>query len=285
MKKSLLLLLLTLLTLAFLISGCGKQPSEAPKPENQPSQTETQETPKDASLEDIKTKGEFVVGLDDSFPPMGFRDEKGEIVGFDIDLAKEAAKRIGAKAVFKPVDWDGVVLSLKNKDIDVIWNGLTITEERKKQIAFSKTYLENRQIIVVQANSEVKSKTDLAGKVVGLQMGSSSEEALNSDEATAKSLKEVKKYSNNTEALMDLQAGRVAAVVVDEIVGRYYIAKKPGLYAVLEDNFGTEEYGVGIRAEDIIFKEALDKALDEMKADGTADEISKKWFGEAIVVK
>ncbi len=112
----------------------------------------------DTSLKDIKAKGEFVVGLDDSFPPMGFKNDKGEIVGFDIDLAKEVAKKMGVKVVFKPVQWDGVVLSLNNKDIDVIWNGLTITEKRKEQINFSKPYVENKQIIVVNNDSNIKSK-------------------------------------------------------------------------------------------------------------------------------
>ncbi len=239
----------------------------------------------DASLATIKQKGQFIVGLDDNFPPMGFRDEQGEIVGFDVDLAKEAAKRMGVKAVFKPVDWDGVLLSLKKGDIDVIWNGLTITEKRKEQIAFSKVYLENRQIIIVNGDSAISTKANLSGKTVGLQMGSSSEEALASDSATASSLKEVKKYPNNVEALMDLKAGRVDAVVVDEIVGRYYIAKKPGEYKILQDNFGTESYGVGIRKEDESFRAELDKVMDAMKSDGTADAISRAWFGEAIVKK
>lgn len=239
----------------------------------------------DSSLADIKKKGSFVVGLDDSFPPMGFRDESGAIVGFDIDLAKEAAKRIGVKVEFKPVDWDGVVMSLNKGDIDVIWNGLTITDERKEKIAFSKPYLENRQIIVVKADSKIAGKAGLSGARVGLQLGSSSEAALSGDAATAASIKEVRKYPNNVEALLDLAAGRIDAVVVDEVVGRYYIAKKPGLYKVLEENFGTESYGVGIRAKDESFRAAIDSALDAMKVDGAADAISELWFGAKIVTK
>jgi polar amino acid transport system substrate-binding protein len=240
---------------------------------------------KDASLGKIKAKGSFVVGLDDSFPPMGFRGDSGEIVGFDIDLAKEAAKRLGVKVEFKPVDWDGVIMSLDKGDIDVIWNGLTITDERKQKIAFSKVYLENRQIVVVKADSKIADKASLAGKNVGLQMGSSSEEALAKDTATAASIKNIRKYSNNTEALLDLAAGRIDAVVVDEVVGRYYISKKPGIYKVLADNFGNETYGVGFRTKDVSFREAIDKALDDMKADGTADAISVTWFGEKIITK
>ncbi len=236
-------------------------------------------------LDAIREKGVLVVGLDDSFPPMGFRDESNEIVGFDIDLAKEAAKRLGVEVEFRPVDWDGVILSLNKGDIDLVWNGMTITESRQEKINFSKPYLDNRQIIITQADSAITSKADLAGSVVGLQMGSSSEVALNNDEAVAASLKEVKKYSNNVEALLDLAAGRTDAVVVDEIVGRYYIAKKPGIYAVLSEDFGAETYGVGIRKSDVELKAELDRVLDEMKADGAADRISTDWFGAGIVKK
>lgn len=237
----------------------------------------------DKSLATIKEKGKFVVGLDDNFPPMGFRDEGGNIVGFDIDLAKEVAERMGVQVEFKPVEWDGVLFSLKNGTIDVIWNGLTITEERAEQIEFSKPYLDNRQIIVVQEDSTITNKGDLAGKIIGIQLGSSSENALNNQQEVVNKLEEVRRFSNNTEALMDLQTGRIDAVVVDEILGRYYISKKPDVYRVLEDDFGQESYGVGIRQEDIRFKEKIDAILEEMKEDGTAAEISNKWFGEDIL--
>ena len=238
---------------------------------------------KSSDLDAIRERGVLVVGLDDSFPPMGFRSEANEIVGFDIDLAKEAAKRLGLEVEFKPVDWDGVILSLNKGDIDLVWNGMTITEERKDKINFSKPYLDNRQIIIVAESSRLTGKNDLAGRVVGLQMGSSSETALNSEPQVAAGLKDVRKYPNNVEALMDLAAGRNDAVVVDEIVGRYYIAKKPGIYRVLKDDFGSETYGVGIRKSDLKLKAELDRVLDEMKADGAADRISEQWFGAAIV--
>ncbi|WP_434511156.1 transporter substrate-binding domain-containing protein [Desulfitobacterium sp. AusDCA] len=225
----------------------------------------------------------IVVGLDDNFPPMGFRDEKNNLVGFDIDLATEAAKRLGMQVEFKPIDWNSKEVELNSKKIDVLWNGLTITEERKKNIAFTKAYMENRQIIVVLPNSNIKTKANLAGKTVGVQDGSSSVDALNNDAATLKTFKELKKYSDNVNALLDLKAGRVDAVVVDEIVGRYYTNKKPGEYTILSDNFGSEEYGVGLRKEDTQLLEKIQKALDDMKKDGKAAEISQKWFGENIV--
>lgn len=228
-------------------------------------------------------KKKIVVGLDDNFPPMGFRDDKNNIVGFDIDMAKEAAKRMGMEVEFKPIDWNSKEAELSGKRVDVLWNGLTITETRKQNINFSKPYMENRQIIVVAANSAIKNKADLAGKVVGAQDGSSSIEALEKDVNTLKTFKELKKYPDNVAALLDLKAGRIDAVVVDEVVGRYYIAKKAGEYAVLADNFGSEEYGVGLRKDDRELLDKLQKALDDMKKDGTAAKISKQWFGTDIV--
>jgi len=256
---------------ALVVTGCGKKeepvvaaPASAPAP--------------------VAAKA-IVIGLDDNFPPMGFRDDKNELIGFDIDLAKEAGKRLGVEVSFKPIDWSAKEVELNGNRIDVLWNGLTITEERKANILFTKPYLENRQIVVVTDKSPITNKAQLKGKVVGVQDGSSAVEAVQKDEATAKSLKELKKFGDNVTALMDLSAGRLDALVVDEIVGRYYAGKKPGEYRVLEDNFGTEDYGVGTRKGDTELAAKLDKALDDMKADGTAAKIATQWFGKDIIKK
>ena len=268
MKKKFLTILAVFFTLSILLTGCGKEHSK-----------------EDNSLEDIKKRGEFIVGLDDTFAPMGFRDEKGEIVGLDIDLAKELGKRMGVKVTFKPVDWNGIIGSLNNGDIDVIWNGLSITDKRKEQIGFTKEYIIDGQVILVQKDSTIKNKKDLAGKVIGIQMGSTSEDAINAEPEVIKTFKEVKRYANYAEALMDLGNGRVEAVVIDEIVGRYYMTKKQGAFKVLEENFGEQPMGVGVRKTDEAFKNEIDKILDEMKKDGTTAELSKKWLGEDIIVK
>lgn len=264
MKKRVLCLMAGLMA-AMVLTGCGKK--EEP-----------------AAVAPAPAKA-IVIGLDDNFPPMGFRDEKNELVGFDIDLAKEAGKRLGATVSFKPIDWNAKEAELNGNRIDVLWNGLTITEERKARILFTKPYLENRQIIVVTEKSPIKTKAELTGKVVGVQDGSSAVDAIQKDAATAKSIKELKKFGDNVTALMDLSAGRLDALVVDEIVGRYYTGKKPGEYRVLEENFGTEDYGVGTRKSDTELSAKLDKALDDMKADGTAAKISTQWFGKDIVKK
>ncbi|WP_371323623.1 amino acid ABC transporter substrate-binding protein [Dechloromonas sp. ZY10] len=262
MKKTFSLLALALVA-GLSLTACGKK-EEAP----------ATAAPAPAS--------KIVVGLDDNFPPMGFRDAKGNLVGFDIDLAREAAKRLGAEVEFKPIDWNAKEAELGGKRVDVLWNGLTITEPRKEKIAFTAPYLENRQIVIVAANSPVKAKADLAGKVVGVQEGSSAVEAIDKD-AAGKTLKELKKFGDNVTALMDLSTGRLDALVVDEVVGRYYTAKKPGEYVILDEHFGTEEYGVGVRKDDAELLGKIQKAMDEMKKDGAAARISTEWFGKNIV--
>jgi polar amino acid transport system substrate-binding protein len=274
MKRTLSFLAAALVA-GFLITACSKQePAPAPKAEPAP-----------APAAAAPAAPAIVVGLDDNFPPMGFRDEKNTLVGFDIDLASEAAKRLGVEVKFKPIDWNAKEAELNGKRVDVLWNGLTITEERKANILFTKPYLENHQIVVVLEKSPIKAKKDLKGKVVGVQDGSSAVEAVQNDKAAAKAIKELKKFGDNVTALMDLSAGRLDALVVDEVVGRYYTAKKPGEYRVLEENFGTEDYGVGTRKEDTDLMGKIQKAMDDMKADGAAAAISTKWFGKDIVKK
>ncbi|AUL47193.1 amino acid ABC transporter substrate-binding protein [Bordetella trematum] len=224
-----------------------------------------------------------VVGLDDNFPPMGFRDDKNQLVGFDIDMAKEAGRRLGLEVEFKPIDWSAKEAELNGKRVDVLWNGLTITEERKKNIAFTAPYMANHQIIMVAEASPIQNKADLAGQVLGAQEGSSAVDAIKKDEPVYQSLKELKLFGDNVTALMDLSAGRLNAVVVDEVVGRYLASKRPGEYRVLVENFGTEDYGVGVRKDDTELQGKLDKTLGDMKQDGTSGRIATHWFGADII--
>lgn len=231
-----------------------------------------------------KDNGKFIVGLDDSFPPMGFRDENNEIVGVDIDLAKEVAKRLNMEFVAQPIDWDSKELELKNGNVSCIWNGMTITDERKEAMLISDPYMANNQIIVVAPGSDITSSADLAGKVVGLQKGSSAVAALDKTEVRAQ-IKEVVEYTDNVLALTDLKVGRTDAVVVDEVVGRYYVAKAADDYVVLEESLAPEEYGIGFDKGNTELCEKVNKALKKMKEDGTTAKISEKWFGKDIIMQ
>ena len=248
-------------------------------------QNKSSETKKAASTLD---KDELVIGLEDTFVPMGFKDESGKLVGFDVELAEAVAKKLNKKIKFQAIDWSMKETELNNGNIDLIWNGYSINDERKGKVEFSKPYLNNTQVIVTLSDSTIKSKADLKGKKVGAQNGSTAVDAVQADGDIIKSFDGGKliTFEDNNSALMDLEAKRLDAIVVDEILARYYM-KARGIekYKILDENFGEEQYGVGIRKGDTKFVEAFNKALDEVIADKTAGEISKKWFEQDIVVK
>ena len=177
---------------------------------------------------------------------------------------------------------------LNGGNIDLIWNGYSINDERKEKVEFSKPYLNNTQIIVTLSNSSINTKADLAGKKVGAQNQSTAVDAVEADGDIISTFDggNLVTFEDNNQALMDLEAGRLDAIVVDEILARYYIkARGEDKYKILSETFGDEQYGVGIRKGDTKFVEAFDKALDEVIEDGQAAEISEKWFDEDIVVK
>ena len=223
--------------------------------------------------------------MDDEFPPMGFRDEKNEIVGFDIDMAKAAAEYLGVEVELKPVIWSTVLLSLNSGEIDCVWNGMSVTEERKKEITFSKSYVNSNQIIVTLAKSDIKTKADMAGATVGTQMGSSTLDALDTDPATRDSFGELREYATFTQAMMDLDNKRLDAVVIDGIAfyGDFNV-KAPGSYKVLEENFGSEEMAIGLRKTDKAWIDKLNEAFAYLRSSGKAADISTKWFGEDILI-
>ncbi len=278
MKRNLVLILLLCFSLTMVLGGCSSAKNDAKKTPT-PAQTDT-------SWQDIQDKGYFVMGLDDAFPPMGFRDENNEIVGFDVDLAKEAAKRLGVDVKFQTIVWESKLEEINSGSIDVIWNGFSVTPERQKEYLFTKPYIKNRQVIVVTADSPIKTKADLEGKKIGIQAGSSAQDAVLADKATYDVIKDnLLEFDDNVMAMKDLKGGGLDAVVVDIIVGKYYVSKHPGEYKFLDEDFGAEDFAVGLRLTDKAFLAEMNKALDAMKADGTASQISNKWFNEDIINK
>lgn len=224
-------------------------------------------------------KNKIVIGLDDNFPPFGFHDESGELVGFDIDMAKEAAKRLGIEVEFKPIDWDSKETELNSKKIDAIWNGLSITPEREKNILFSRPYENGPQILLVRADSPIQGKADLAGKIVGTQQGSTGLEAINQEPELRDSFKELKQYSDNVTSFMDLEVGRIDAVVVAKTTAAYFMQKNKTNFRIIDVGYPDIPSGVGMRKDDTALKAKLDKVLEDMHNDGTSQAISEKWFG------
>jgi polar amino acid transport system substrate-binding protein len=233
-----------------------------------------------------KSGGEdvLVIGVDDKFAPMGFRDENNELAGFDIEYAKAAAEYMGMEVKFQPIDWKTKETELSSGRIDLIWNGYTITDERKEKVLFTKPYLENAQVVATLADSDIDKLDDLSDKKIGLQALSSAADALN-DNPIQSELKSVSEYSDNVLALSDLKSGRVDAVVVDEVVINYYMSKEDGTFKILDETLAPEQDGVGVKKGNEELLDKLQDALDKMNEDGTAAKISEKWFGEDKILK
>jgi polar amino acid transport system substrate-binding protein len=238
----------------------------------------------DNSLQSIQNKKQLVLGLDDSFPPMGYRNEQNEIVGYDIDLAKEVAGRLGVALVLQPIDWNAKEQELSTGQIDCIWNGFTITDERKAALSFSKPYLRNAQVVVVKSNSPVTKLSDLAGKIAGLQAGSSAADALDAAASFKASLKNVVEYKDNLTALMDLDVGGADAIILDLVVANDNIQRSGKAFRILSEDLGAEEFGIGFRKGDIALTNAVQATLEAMAKDGTVAKIATKWFGSDISI-
>ena len=235
-------------------------------------------------VEAIKARGTFVLGLDDSFPPLGFRDDNNEIVGYDIDLAKEVAKRMGLTFKAQPIDWDAKEMELETGKIDCIWNGFTITDDRKAALSMSFAYLNNEQVLVVRKDSGITTLDDMKGKVIGIQSGSSAQEAVDDNPDFKKGLADIVSFKDNITALNDLKIGGVDGVVMDSVVANYSITQTGEPFEVVSQALANEEYGIGFRKKEPELRDEVEKILKEMAADGTIAEISAKWFGKDISV-
>ena len=264
MKKIILTVLMAATILA--VTGCKKTEKKAAAD----------------AVSALKERGVFVLGLDDSFPPLGFRSDDNEIVGYDIDLAKEVAKRMGVDFRAQPIDWDAKEMELETGKIDCIWNGFTITEDRKKALSFTEAYLNNDQVLVVRADSGINSLADMKGKIVGIQSGSSAQEAVDDNADFAKSIAKTIMFKDNITALNDLDIGGVDGVVMDSVVANYSINQTGKAFKVIDESLANEGYGIGFRKNEPELRDPVWNILKEMKADGTVNAISKKWFGRDI---
>lgn len=226
-----------------------------------------------------------VVGLDDTFVPMGFRAKNGQIEGFDIDLAKAVFKLYGIKVSFQSIEWSMKETELKNQTIDLIWNGYSVTPARKKKVLFSDNYLVNHQILVTKTKSHVKTFADMKGKTLGVQTGSSGAAALDSEPQLLKQYIKGKSpvlYDTFNDAFLDLNAGRIQGIFMDQVYADYYIAHQPdpSSYSTLTGKFASEHFAVGMRKSDTVLKQKIDDGFKTLKKNGTMAKLKQKWFGK-----
>ena len=241
----------------------------------------------DESLNNIVNKGTLTLGLDDTFPPMGFRDaDTNEIIGYDIDLATAVAERLGVTLMCQPISWDAKELELSSGNIDCIWNGLSITPERQESMAMTMPYMNNQIVLVAKANGAVAAVSDLAGKKVAVQSGSFAEEVWETDPRYADlfAAAETLAYDEYLTALMDLQQDGLDAVLIDLVVAEYRIKELGDDSLTVVDSLEDDLFGVGFRQGDIALRDQVNALLLEMEADGTIAAISEKWFGKNISI-
>jgi len=259
LAKRMLILILAMGMMLGLLTACGS---------NKPEETGEGRT--------------FTVGFDAEFPPYGYQDDNGEYVGFDLSLAEEVARRNGWTLVKQPIDWDSKDMELSSGMIDCIWNGFTI-DGRESGYTWSKAYVDNSQVVVVNADSDITSPQDLAGKVVIVQADSSALAAFTGGDATEENLalyeamKELQQVSDYNSAFLNLESGAAQAICLDIGVASYEIKSRGNKFRMLDEKISSEQYGIGFKLGNTALRDEVQAALDEMLADGTFEKIAADW--------
>jgi polar amino acid transport system substrate-binding protein len=238
-----------------------------------------------SSWETIQKNKKVVIGLDDSFVPMGFRQKNGKLAGYDIDLAKAVFKQYGIKVDFQTIDWSMNVTELRNQTINLIWNGLTITDERQKALTLSEPYLVNQQVLVVKKSSGITSVTGMNGKSLGVQSGSSGAQDIDDHPKVVKN--RIKNhapilYDSFNNAFIDLNANRIQGLLIDSVYANYYIKHMANSkdYRVIKSGMPSEQFAVGIKKGNTEVKAKIDQGIDRLRANGELEKINQKWFGK-----
>lgn len=238
------------------------------------------------SIKKPEDENTFILGMDDSFPPMGYRNENNELVGFDIDLANEVCKKMGMKLKNQTISWAAKEQELDSGNIDCIWNGFGYTEDRNKAMTLSKPYVKDRSMFVVKEGSTYEKQDELKGKKIGVQSGSTQEKRLN-ESNYGKELGEIIGYTDYLTALMDLETGNIDAVYMSQISGNYIIEKQNKEFKTFDAiGIGEESKGmvIAFKKGNVELKDKVEKALDELKQEGKLKELSEKWFGKDLTV-
>lgn len=271
MKKiSILLALVLMLTSVMCLAGCGEK-------------AETATDVNAIGWDYIQNKGELIVGLDDTFAPMGFRDENNNLVGFDIDLANAVGKVLGVKVKFQPIDWNSKELELSSKNIDCIWNGMSATEERQQSMSLTKKYLNNEIIIMLAEGVTVNSKADLANLRIATQEGSAALECMEADAEYNSFKDKITTLPDYDNAIANMGT-RYDCIVIDKVLAEYKNSKLEKKFAISEVTFGDDFYAIGCRKADTTLSDKINEAIKTLIDNGEAAKISEKWFGRDIVI-
>lgn len=226
----------------------------------------------------------FIVGFDAEFPPYGYKDDSGNYVGFDLDLAQEVCDRNNWTLVKQPIDWDAKDAEIDSGSIDCIWNGFTING-RENDYTWSDPYIDNKQVVVVKSDSGIKSLDDLKGKIVETQKDSSALAALQEDNKTlADTFAQLTEVADYNTAFMDLESGACDAVAIDIGVAQYQVSSKDNSddFTILDEIISSEQYGIGFKKGNDALRDQVQETLDEMFKDGTVAKIAANYSDSGV---
>lgn len=286
LKKILALAATAVMTMTIL-TGCGEKEITDTSAEEG---VELEQIDKDGNVmeeeeqikSDTSNRTKFTVGFDAEFAPYGFMDEKGEYVGFDLSLAQEVCNRRGWELVKQPISWPAKDMELSSGSIDCIWNGFTING-REDQYTWSVPYVDNSQVFVVAADSNIVTFDDLKDKNVGVQSDSSALTALTDAEeneknlALAASFKSLAQFDDYNTAFMDLESGAIDAIAMDVGVADYQLESRGEKFVKLDELLATEQYGIGFLKGNEELRDQVQETLMEMLEDGTFAKIAQEW--------
>lgn len=226
-------------------------------------------------LNKVKKNGEISFALTGQYPPFNFVDENNTVTGFDVEIGKEVAKRIGVKGEAVTTAWDGIIAGLLANKYELICGSMAITEKRLESIDFSDPYYRSGAQVFVKKGSSIKSMKDLAGKKVGVTLGTTYEEWVRKNIEGA----DIRTYKGVPAMILETANGRVDAFVTDKIVGALAVKEKNAPLTLVGDLLYEEHMGIALRQGNPKLKKAVNEALKAMKADGTYHAISMKWLG------
>lgn len=260
---------------ALLLAGCGQ---------NTNSQTNANAANSSNDQSATATK-KLIVGLDSAYPPYGYVGDDGQLTGFDVELAQEAAKRNGWEVQLEAIDWDAKDTLMGSGAINCIWNGFTV-EGREDKYTFSDPYMLNAQVVVVKSGSNITGLSDLAGKNVITQTDSAAYNVLAGEDATQKDLAatfaSLETIGDYNTAFMQLESGAVDAVACDLSIAAYQLAAKPGAYSQIGESLSEEHYAVGFKLGDTQTAKTITSTLKAMNEDGFVKTLCEKYAAQGI---
>lgn len=273
MKKIVAIMLAGILC-AGVLTGCGGSTGAAKTEDTKEEAVESTEGAEGAATAESAEEGRvFTVGFDAEYPPYGYKDEAtGDYTGFDLELAEEVCKRRGWTLKKQPIDWDAKDMEINSGAIDCLWNGMTYNG-RENDYTWSEPYVDNTIVIAVNADSDIQTQADLAGKIVVAQAASSADTALNDNPELKDTFSGYETIKDYNDAFMQMDAGVYDAIAVDIGVAQYQLAANEGKYRILEEPISTEQYAIAFAKGNTELRDQVQETLDEMAADGTVEKI------------